>query len=185
MKTQYSNAIVDHYSKVWSAPLETVPFNKGPIWQLPRDFAVLCCPPHGGRKMWTYATQCMSQSSDSVALELHMFTKNRAEDLTELLVVMAHYHRTAQQLGLHHTVNFGRPWLPNSVCEFGFMSLPYLDGPKLEWMESGSTRVRFLWVIPISGSEREFKKREGADALEAKFEQAQFDYADPERKTVV
>lgn len=114
-----------------------------------------------------------------------MFTKARADDVAELLVAMAHYHRTAQPLGLDHTVNFGRPWLPDSVCDFGLISLPYLDGPKLEWMDLDSNRVRFLWVVPISRSERDYCRREGVSALEAMFEEAQFDYASPLRHPVV
>jgi len=182
--TPYCKSIFEHYREAWSAPLETVQFRAGPIWQLPGDFTVLRCPPHGDRRMWTYATQCMSQSSDSIALELHMFSNARTDSIAELLVAMAHYHRTAQQLGLDHTVNFGRPWLPNSMCDFGLISLPYLDGPKLEWMELGPRRVRFLWVVPISDSEREFCKREGVSALEARFEETQFDYANPLRQAV-
>jgi hypothetical protein len=113
-----------------------------------------------------------------------MFTKARADDIVELLVAMAHYHRTAQPLGLDHKVDFGRPWLPNSACDFGLISPPYLDRPKLEWINLGVKQVRFLWVIPISGSERDFCKREGASALEARFEEAQLDYANPLRQTV-
>jgi len=183
--TPYCKSVLEHYSEAWSAPLEAVTFHKGPIWQLPGDFTVLCCAPHSERKTWTYATRCMSQPSDSTGIELHMFTKTRVDDVAELLVAMAHYHRTAEPLGLDHTVNFGRPWLPGSECEFGLISLPYLDGPKLEWMESGLNRVRFLWVIPISESERDFSKREGVSALEERLERARFDYADSQRRSVV
>jgi hypothetical protein len=182
--TPYCKLVFEHYRDAWSTPLEEVPFNDGPIWQLPFGFTVLRCPPHAKRKMWTYATQCMSEMSDSNALELHMFSKTRADDLAELLVAMAHYHRTAERLGLNHTVNFGRPWLPNSACDHGLISLPYLDGPKLEWMDFGPQRIRFLWVVPISRSERDFCKAKGVSALEERFEEAKFDYADPFRPAV-
>jgi hypothetical protein len=50
------------------------------------------------------------------------------------VTAIAHFHRTGSALGLGHTVNFGRPWLPTSSCTHGLGSLPYLDGPDLEWL---------------------------------------------------
>jgi len=180
----YCDLISQHYESAWSTPLSVVSFAQGPIWELPAEFQVLRCPPHGKRKVWTYATRCMSQPNDTSALELHMFSTTQADDLAELLVAMAHYHRTATKLGLHHMVNFGRPWLPNSICDHGLISLPYLDGPRLEWMNLDGFRTQFLWVVPISESERAFCRQEGVDALERRFETGCFDYADPSRKAV-
>jgi hypothetical protein len=64
------------------------------------------------------------------------------------------------------------------------ISLPYLDGPKLEWAEIESRSVRFLWVIPITADEVAYKQNKGIQALEERFEQAHFDYADPSRSSV-
>lgn len=36
--------------------------------------------------------------------------------------------------------------------------------------------VRFLWPVPITERELEFKKQQGAEALEQRFEEAQFNY---------
>jgi hypothetical protein len=80
-------------------------------------------------------------------------------------------------------VNIGRPWVEGSTCTHGLVSLPYLDGPSMEWMREPA--VRFLWLIPITESERDFKAREGLGALEARFEAAGFDYLDLMRPTVV
>jgi hypothetical protein len=127
----------------------------------------------------------MSQPGDPVPLELHMFSSVQRRELVELLVATAHYHRTGAPLGLGHTVNFGQPWIKGSKCEYGFVSLPYLDGPKLERLggeNDGS--VMFYWLVPVTKSEVEFKKRNGVEALEAKFEQASFNYLDPHRKSV-
>ena len=41
------------------------------------------------------------------------------------------------------------------------------------------------WLIPITRSERDFKKRLGLDALEEAFERAGLDYLDPGRPSVV
>jgi hypothetical protein len=135
--------------------------------------------------MWAYATCCMSQPGEENALELHLLGASREgeESLVELMTAIAHYHRAGHQLGLGHTVNFGRPWLPGSRCVYGLVSLPYLDGPALEWLEA--PRVRFLWLVPITAAELEFKKRFGLEALEQRFEEQQFDFSDPKRPSVV
>ena len=127
----------------------------------------------------------MSQQDDSRPVEIHLHSPTSSDDHVELLTTIAHYHRTAIRLGHGHTVNFERPWLPGSQCQFGLISLPYLDGPKLEWLEAGSKRIRFLWLIPITEAEKDYKKAEGLEALEKKFEEASFNYLDPERESVV
>jgi hypothetical protein len=83
---------------------------------------------------------------------------------------------------LGHTVNFGRSFLPGATCTHGLISLPYLDGPRLEWLER--PRVRFLWLIPVTWQEVAFKIRNGLDALEERLEAAGFDYLDPQRASV-
>ena len=185
----YSAAIEKHLTQIWSQPLERIRVSRGPIHELPVDFHVLVM--HRLPEFLVYATRCMSQPSDKVRLELFVFTRNEFEGdpkdglgLAELLTAVAHYHRTGAHLGLHHTVNFGQPWLEGSECEHGLLSLPYLD-PDVEWLEQEEMETRFLWLIPITTSELEFKKQRGVEALEQQFEEAEFDFADPFRSSVV
>ena len=128
----------------------------------------------------------MSQPEDKERLELHVLCRasdvNRVE-LVEILTAVAHYHRTGSTLGLAHSVNFGKPWVNGSLCTHGLLSLPYLDGPDLEWLNE--PQARFLWLIPITPSEVQFKNANGLEALEASLETAKFDYLDPFRKSVV
>lgn len=135
--------------------------------------------------MWTYATQCMSQPEDKERLELHMFSDDRHDEIVELLVATSHYHRTGARLGLGDTVNFGRPWLPNSLCDHGLISLPYLDGPTLERLDDNGTKTRFLWLIPITKGEVEFARANGVEALESRFQKLKLNYLDPKRPAVV
>lgn len=95
------------------------------------------------------------------------------------------YHVTGASLGLGHTVSFGRPWLPGSLCDHGLLSLPYLDGPDLEHLHAGGVHARCLWLIPITCQERDFKKEHGLEALEREFDRPGFDYLDPGRQSVV
>jgi hypothetical protein len=129
----------------------------------------------------------MSQPHDTEPLELHMFSPIHSDSIIELLTVVCDFHRTGARLGLGHSVNFGKPWLEGSNCNFGLISLPYLDGPDLERFQvpQTATEVRFLWLIPITEQERDFKKSQGLEALEVQFERAKFNYLDLERASVV
>lgn len=180
---RYVEAIGDHYTRAWSSPLELVRWNRGPANELPAEFGVLVF--QRSPISLAFATRGMSQVSDSERLELHIIARRDAESdrVVELLTAVAHYHRTAHHLGLGHTVNFGRPWLPGSKCTFGLISLPYLDGSALEWLDE--PKIRFLWLIPITEAELNFKKTHGVDVLEGKFESAGFDYQDPLRLSAV
>jgi Suppressor of fused protein (SUFU) len=177
--------IENHYRIVWNIKPEPCKFSEGPIGQLPHDFSILRFPPHGDRKMWTYATRCMSLPEDKKPIELHMFSPWQTKEVVELLVVTAHFHRTSKKLDIGHTVNFGRPWIDDSNCQNGLVSLPYLDGPKLEILSLGSRKISFYWLIPVTNSEIEFKKNYGLEALEAEFDRTAFDYVDPKRRSVV
>src|SRR5262245_31575846 len=132
---RHEERVAAHYMHEWGQSGTSIPPPASPRrHELPAAFAVLEFAPSSKRDMWTYATCGMSQPGDAYPLELHLFASSPARDLTELLTAVAHYHRTGNPLGIGHTVNFGRPWLPGSLCEFGLLSLPYLDGPSLERM---------------------------------------------------
>ena len=177
--------IENHYRDVWSVEPEICGFSAGPIGQLPHGFSVLRFPPRGDRKMWTYATRCMSLPEDAKPIELHMFSPREAVEVVELLVVTSHFHRTSTKLDVGHSVNFGRPWLDASACEFGLISRPYLDGPKLEIMLQASREISFYWLIPVTKFEVEFKKKNGIERLEGEFDRSGFDYVNPARRSVV
>jgi hypothetical protein len=161
-------------------------WSKGPIRELGTGFEVGCFVPHGKRRASTYATIGMSDENDAEPLELHLLSPKTTDEVVELLTVVAHYHRTGAKLGLGHTVNFGRPWIRGSRCEYGLVSLPYLDGPAVEWCELSSAKsIRCLWLIPITAAEVAFKKTHGLEALEQEFDRASLDYANVSRASVV
>jgi hypothetical protein len=182
---RHKASILAHYESVWDVAATEIKVLNGPIHELPHDFAVLEFPPHGGRNMWTYATCCMSTEMDSAPLELHMFAAKKTREIVEILVATAHYHRTEKALGLGHTVNFGKSWVDESPSKYGLLSLPYLDGPELEGMQVGNgSDVKFLWLIPVTLEEVEYKKEHGLDRLEELFEVNDFNFIDPMRNSV-
>ncbi|MBX3740214.1 MAG: suppressor of fused domain protein [Akkermansiaceae bacterium] len=178
-------AIKQHYLDNWRSDPESSLFDKGPVRELPAGFRVLLFPPRAGREMWTYATCGMSSPSDESQMELHIFSPKQSESIVEILHALAHFHHNKIQCNLWHTVNFGRPWLESSICSFGLISLPYLDGPALENFEYEDSTIKFYWLIPVTKSEVDFKRTAGIEALEEKFEDANLAYWDPSRSSLV
>lgn len=177
--------IAKHYENIWKTNGQKRLFSKGPINELPQGFHVLEFPPHGEREMWTYATCGMSQCEGKKPLELHIFSDKQAVNLVELLTTVAHYHCTGAQLDLGHTVNFGIPWCKGSQCTYGLISLPYLDGETLEILTLNGESTQFLWLIPITEKERNFKKQFGLEKLEEQFEKNGFEYSNQNRQSVI
>lgn len=181
--SDYAHRLEDHYAKAWGRPTRTVGLSRGPLHQLSPEFSVLV---FRQKDLVRYATRCMSWPSDTDRIELHMLCNSQHQDdrgFAELLTVTAHFHRTGEKLGLAHTVSFGRPYLPDSACTHGLLSLPYLDGPSVEWL--AEEEVHFLWFLPITAEEAAHKRQFGLDALETLFEESNFDYLDPRRRSVV
>lgn len=182
---EYYNLILEHYRTQWRNEPRSYLWDKGPIEKLPSMFRVLEFGPSESRDMWTYATCGMSSLDKISPVELHIFSSKKDETIIELLTVITFYHHNTSILNLGHTVNFGKPWQDNSKCEFGLISLPYLDGPELENLVLPDRAVKCYWLVPITREEMEYKKRNGMEALEEQFEKTPFNYIDPNRKSVV
>lgn len=180
-----TDAIKAHYESCWGSITTSMQWTKGPYQELPNDFHILVFAPRDPRAMWTYATCGMSSLNASVPIELHLFSPLATNSHIELLTVIAHYHLKESPVDVGHTVNFGRPWLPGSQCEYGLVSLPYLDGPNLEWLSLHNKEIHFCWLIPITEREREYKKINGLDALEDEFDRSNFNYIDVHRNSIV
>ena len=101
----------------------------------------------------------------------------------ELLAMIAFYHRGGR-LDLGHTTPIGEPWLNGSRCDHFLISLPYPYGPDLERSHVGDRHVDFLWLLPITKAERDFKVTNGLEALEQRFDATELSYADIERESV-
>lgn len=186
MSASYAESLVAHYQTHWKVDAVACPSPGGRTHELPPVFHVVALAPRDAREAWVYATCGMARPEDESPLELFIYSRIERESVVAILHAVAHYHRTARRLGLHHTVNFGASWATWSTCEFGLISLPYLDGPSLEWAPDAlDVPVRVLWLIPITAGERAFKMAHGVEALEQRFEASGFDYLDPLRASVV
>lgn len=176
--------IEEHYQVNWGEYSECI-FNNEPIHELLPMFKVLKFKPNENRNSWIYATCGMSGKDKGQGLELFILAPTENDFLIDLLAAIAHYHVSGNILGLGHTVNFGCAWYEDSKCDHGLISLPYLYGPNLEWLETNFINIRFLWLIPITAEELQYKKDNGIEALENVFEETNFNYIDPFRNSVV
>jgi hypothetical protein len=182
---QYSKFVIDHYRQDWKGQFQIHQWHEGPMISLDPEFCILEFKPDSKREMWTYATCGMSTFEDNDPIELHLFSSQQDNSLIELLTVVGYYHKIDRKLGLNHTINFGRPWQPESICSYGLVSLPYLDGPALETFNTDRLSIHFYWPLPITLNELNYKKRYGVELLEEEFDKNKLNYIDATRKSVV
>lgn len=182
----YVERLTRHYEGYYGVLGKRQILARGPVWKLPSEFFVLEFPPNERHQMYSYCTVGMSADRlDENLIELVVYSSEPATELVELMTVCASFHRNVLPLNLHHTVNIGQPWMHQSKCDHGFISLPYLDGEALEVFELGGNIIRCFWFLPITEKERDYKVKYGCEALEQLFEDRQLDYLNPNRECLV
>lgn len=181
---EYYDAITEHYKSIWQNNFRIYLWDQGPIEELSANFRVLEFPPTLKRNMWTYATVGMSALDYTYPIEVHLFSVEKDDRLVELLQMVAFFHKNRARLNLHHTVNFGKSWQGNSQCKYGYISLPYLDGPPLESFCINDQTVNFYWLIPVTEKEVAYKIDKGVEELENLFDKG-LDYLDSHRTSLV
>ncbi|GGF06501.1 suppressor of fused domain protein [Hymenobacter cavernae] len=176
---EYTANLHHHYENYFGSPGKRLILNEGPKEKLHSTFYVLLF------KLANYYCYCtVGMSADRIddnLIELIVYSPKADKLLVELMTVCASFHRNVAPLNLHHTVNIGRPWLKNSKCDHAFISLPYLNGPRLEIFNFESHEIHCYWLIPITERERDYKIKNGCEALEQLFEDKQLDYLDIKR----
>lgn len=169
--------------------VQSLTWNSGPLYQRVPGFRAHAVAPGGRWRFWTYVTAgCWDAvNDDGHGMEFVIATKEFTMRAVEVLAMTAFFHAGSphQRLDLGHTVTIGEPWLPGSPSDQALISLPYPWGPDLEVCGWEGGHARLLWLLPITQAEREFKRTEGVEALEQRFEDRQCDYTDPHRPSVV
>lgn len=138
---------------------------------------------------WVFATigAWRGTESEDHGTEFVAVARSEAAAVIAHLGQLAYYHAGPREnrLGVGHTLSIGEGWVPESPLDALLISLPYLWGPKLEHCQLEGRHIQVLWAIPIYESERVFRREQGLDALEQRFEDVSFDYLDPFRPPVV
>lgn len=152
-------------------------------------FRVLELAPDEG-PLWFYVSLGASavEGRHGERIEFLLATQGQRAEGPGRVTMSAWYHASpdaGKRLALGDTVPIGEPWLDDSPCDHYLVSRPYPFDPGLEVFDSGTAHVHFLWLLPITAAEREFKAEHGADALEERFERASVEYWRPDRPSLV
>jgi hypothetical protein len=160
-------------------------WDRGPMADV-ADFSVVRFSPGPKTKLWSYCSLGASspRSEEEERFEFLLLSPRSDDRIVELVTMVAHYHRT-ERLGLRHMFAIGEPWLDQSRCDCMATSLPYPFGPQLERLDSSGLRARFLWVVPITSSERAFARDRGLEELEQRFDSVGLRYWEVDRAPVV
>ncbi|MGW7280512.1 suppressor of fused domain protein [Streptomyces sp. NPDC054844] len=151
------------------------------------DLRVLVVGPGPRSGSWAYVTAgCWAaMEKDGHGLEFVVTAHVRDQRFIDLIAMIAHYNRGVHRLDLEHSMPIGEPWVPGSACDHLLISLPYLHGPDLEHCPLPGGHARILWALPVTAAEIEFRRREGHEALEQLFDDAEIVPIDPFRASVV
>jgi hypothetical protein len=180
-------ALEEHVRRFFSPhQVDALTFSHGPIRAVNPHFRVLQITPAQPGDLWHYVSTggwAATAESDH-GLEFILSTPAQTPRAVELLAMNVYYHRGGL-LGLGHTVPIGEAWLPGSRCDHWLISLPYPFGPELQKCHVGDRHVDFLWLLPITKAERDFKAAHGQEALEQRFEADGLRYWDIDRSSVI
>lgn len=163
-------------------------------------------PAREGRKCWTLVTGGMSdvpmnlpvkvralKQGPAKRVELIFYCTEPRKDYQETLRQLAHFPHTYQTwIGPGHTMPNGNP--PAAIWEFAPKLDTLLFMPSIvsehrllpDRLTLGGDPVEFLWMVPLTGAECEFKLEKGYNALLGLFEEHRHPHVfDPERGSYV
>lgn len=188
--TDVYRRLTDHIDDFWPRNRKArVTWPVGPIHLSLPNFSVLRIAPRSEREPWVYLTVGAWEADAGQKYRSEFFLVSPWEDRrnVETLSMLAHHHADpTQRIELGSSFRIGRPWLDGSRLDHLLISLPYPYGPELEFCSLGKElQVRYLWVLPITRSEHQFRCRAGLEALEQQLEAAGINYLDPDRDSAI
>jgi hypothetical protein len=167
--------------------IEVFEYTADPVQRVLPRFRVVRVAPGPKSREWVYLSVGAWEADHDAeqGLEFLMVAPTDDGRIVELLAMTAYYHRDFH-LDLAHTFPIGDGWLYDSACDHLLVSLPYPFGPDLEWCRmQGGGNIRFLWLLPITEAENQFRHEHGLEALEQRFQETKIKFADPWRQSVV
>jgi Suppressor of fused protein (SUFU) len=182
------SAINGHYRSMWpNQRFEDFVWSIGPISANVPNMLVTRVQPESSSDAWYYASRGAWQiQTDGPRLEFFLSCPDSNPIHVETLAMVANLHADKRyRIKLGQIIKVGRPWVEKSSCDHLLVSLPYLLGPRFEYLRVLDLEIRFMWLVPITQAEAEFARAHGVPALEEAFERAAFDTMDPKRRSVV
>lgn len=161
-------------------------YERGPMPELAPNFRVLEVNPGPKLGLWSYFSNGACDLSDGAcgSLEFFICSEIQSPSMVEIVTMIGYYHHT-RTLGLYHTLPIGHAWVTGATCDHLLVSKPYPLGPQLEVCDRDSFHMHFLWLLPITKEEREFKAAHGIEPLELLFDEQKIRYWNPVRDSVV
>ena len=184
------DGILKHYQAFWGAErMEEVHWTPEHLATRLPDFHIVKVQPASAEDVWTFATIGTWRADEAEAHGIEFVAVSRAQSaaVMQRLGMVAYYHAgpPENRLGVGHTLPIGEGWVEGSTLDSLLISLPYPWGPKLEHCLLPDRHIQVLWVLPITRAEHAFAREQGVEALEERFDQAQLEYSDPFRQSVV
>ena len=191
MAIPYVEAVAAHVLDRWpERSLEVLEWTIGPMPEFAPDFRVLEVAAEDEAHAWMYVSAGAAPLREETGTghEYVLLAPRQERLLVETLAVVAYYQATGDHDGVHdgHTLNLGEPWLDDSPATFLYVNRPYFTHRDFELLPYGDGRTaHFLWLVPITEAEKDWRHEHGQEAFEQLLEAEQVNVVDPHRPAVV
>src|SRR5258708_29300130 len=168
-ESRVRSAVLDHVQGFWPNSVVEECWEQGRIEDNVTGFQVLRVKSRAPGRPIIYVTNgCfIVESPQHIRHEFFLISPKEERRHVETLTMLANFHADERyRLDVGSVVSIGDPWMPDSKCDHLLISIPYLYGPKLEWLKLSHLCVRFLWALPITPREAAFVELNGLEALE-------------------
>ncbi|GEM_PF-935872 len=185
--THIRHALHDHVDSHWPGyDKSLLRVGDHPVTTASPNFRVACIHPKNSEEPWAYLSLgAYELGADPLCgLEFLLLARERSEHHAGILALVASLH-SQSALKQGSVIDLQEPWIAGGTLQHLLVTLPYPYGPNLERCQAGLFSLRVLWLLPITGAEFALTKREGLEALEARFEAEGIDFLDPDRASVV
>lgn len=183
-------AVLSHLRRQWpERAILRYEWTLGPISSSISDFRVAVVEPKERSDPWIYSScgAWKARTSEDARYEFFLMAPMENAAHVETLAMLANFHADEKyEVGPGSIVNLGRPWVDGSLCDHALISLPYMQGKDFEWLEtkSGISRIRFLWLVPITTQEARIARDGGIENFEALLEDSGVDVLNFGRKSL-
>lgn len=181
--------LFEHVDEFWpDHDKEVFTWELGKIKNVLPDFSVVRITPKSSNEPWVYISHGAWVVGSNKGYRKEFFLMCPFENprhIETLAMLASFYAESESDLDIGDSVNIGRNWLEGANCNHLLVSLPYPYGTNLELCKLEDFTVKYLWLLPISSTENTYLKSHGMEALGQKFDDAEIDFLDLARPSVV
>jgi Suppressor of fused protein (SUFU) len=187
----YVDSVVAHVERTWPGrTVDVLSFELGPLWEAHPHMRFVELEPADGGRAWTYISAGAAEllAREGVGHEFVIRAPQQERLMAEVLAMVVWYALTGDHDGVFdgHTLNIGAPWIEGSHATSLYVNKPYFVSHEFEFMRFGDKlTVHFLWLVPITPEERDWRHEHGQEAFERRLETERIDPTDPHRPSVV